>query len=216
MDFFKQILDIFLHLDVHLAEITQQYGFWTYAILFVIIFIETGVVIMPFLPGDSLLFAAGALAALPDSGLNVFVLILVLFAAAFLGDTLNYTIGDRIGTRAFTGDIKFLRKDLLEKTRKFYEKHGNQTIILARFIPFARTFAPFVAGIGTMSYGKFISFNLIGGFLWVTAFTLAGYFFGQIPAVKHNFTLIIFGIIGISLIPPVWAFVRSRMKPSEA
>ncbi|HEX8531907.1 MAG TPA: DedA family protein, partial [Cytophagales bacterium] len=195
MEFLQQIVDIFLHLDKHLTEITSNYGTWTYLILFLVIFVETGVVVMPFLPGDSLLFAAGALAANPASELNVVLMMVLLFIAAFLGDTLNYTIGDYIGPRVFRRDYRFIKRAHLERTQAFYDRHGGKTIIIARFIPIIRTFAPFVAGVGTMKYSRFISYNVIGGFLWVVAFTLLGFFFGNLPVVKKNFTLVIFAII---------------------
>jgi membrane-associated protein len=213
MDALKQLLDFFLHLDKHLTEIVTQYDTWTYALLFLIIFVETGVVVMPFLPGDSLLFAAGAISAASDNSLNVWIVILLLFIAAALGDTANYGIGKAIGPRAFSGSIRFLKKEYLEKTQLFYEKHGGRTIIYARFIPIIRTFAPFVAGVGTMRYGRFIAYNVIGGLIWVMAFTLAGYFFGNIPAVKKNFTFVILGIIVVSLLPPVIEYLRARKSP---
>jgi membrane-associated protein len=211
MDFLSQFIDLFLHLDKHLTDITSQYGVWTYLILFLVIFIETGVVVMPFLPGDSLLFAAGALAANPDSGLNVVLMLVLLFIAAVLGDTLNYTIGNYIGPRVFARDYRFMKREYLLQTQAFYEKHGGKTIIFARFIPIIRTFAPFIAGVGTMKYGKFISYNIVGGFLWVVLFIVIGYFFGNLPAVKGNFTLVIFAIIFISILPPVIEVVKHKL-----
>jgi membrane-associated protein len=206
------LIDLFLHLDKHLAEITQTYGAWTYALLFLIIFLETGVVITPFLPGDSLLFAAGALAANDNSGLNVVFLFILLTVAAIIGDTVNYWIGHAIGPRAFQGTIPFLKKEYLDRTHQFYEKHGGKTIVLARFIPIIRTFAPFVAGIGSMSYGKFISYNIFGGILWTAIFIFLGYFFGNLPFVEENFSLVIIAIIIISILPAVFEFIQSRRE----
>jgi len=223
MELLRNFIDFFLHLDVHLSQIILDYGVWAYLILFLIIFVETGLVVMPFLPGDSLLFAAGAFAApqLAANGatmpgpFNLFYLIAILFVAAFLGDTLNYYIGDYFGPKVFRRDYRFLKKEHLQKTQGFYEKHGAKTIIFARFIPIIRTFAPFVAGVGTMKYSKFIAYNLIGGFLWVALFVGAGYFFGNIPAVKKNFTLAIFAIIFISLVPPLIEIVKHKLSPSQ-
>jgi membrane-associated protein len=209
-DLIKGFIDLFLHLDQHLSQIITEYGFWTYLILFLIIFVETGLVVMPFLPGDSLLFAAGAFAAKGD--LNISFLILLLFIAAFLGDTLNYFIGNFIGPKVFSKDYRFLKKEHLIKTQQFYEKHGGKTIIYARFMPIIRTFAPFIAGVGTMNYRKFISYNIIGGIIWVAGFALLGYWFGNFPAVKKNFTLIIFAIIILSLTPPLIEFLRSKFR----
>ncbi|KAA3436164.1 DedA family protein [Rufibacter hautae] len=213
MELLRQFIDLFLHLDQHLSQIISDYGTWTYAILFLIIFVETGVVVMPFLPGDSLLFAAGAFAA--TGVLNIWVLLVLLFVAAFLGDTLNYLIGDYFGPKVFKRDYRFLKREYLLKTQAFYEKHGGKTIIFARFIPIIRTFAPFVAGVGTMKYSKFLSYNIIGGFLWVVGFTVAGFVFGNIPAVKKNFSFVIFGIILISIIPPIIEIVKQKMSPRQ-
>lgn len=209
-DLIKGFIDLFLHLDQHLSQIITDYGFWTYLILFLIIFAETGLVIMPILPGDSLLFAAGTFAAL--GSLNLGLLILLLFIAAFLGDTLNYFIGNFIGPKVFSKDYRFLKKAHLVKTQQFYEKHGGKTIIFARFMPIIRTFAPFIAGVGTMNYKKFISYNIIGGILWIAGFTLLGYLFGNIPAVKKNFTLVIFGIILLSMTPPLIEYFKSKFS----
>ncbi len=184
MEVIKFLIDFILHMDVHLNEIISNYGAWTYGILFFVIFMETGFVVTPFLPGDSLLFAAGTFAAL--GSLNPFYLFLLLTVAAILGDTVNYSIGKYIGPRAFSGDIKFLKQEHLDKTQEFYKKHGGKAIILARFIPIIRTFAPFVAGIGTMKYRKFIAYNVIGGIAWVAIFTFLGYFFGNIEFVKNG------------------------------
>jgi membrane-associated protein len=208
MDLLPRIIDLFLHLDQHLGQLISQYGTWTHFILFLIIFCETGLVITPFLPGDSLLFAAGTFAAL--GALDLWVLVLLLIIAAIAGDTVNYWIGAYIGPRAFRGDIRFLRKEYLERTHVFYEKHGGKTIIMARFVPIIRTFAPFVAGVGAMSYPRFISYNVIGAVLWVGLFVLGGYFFGNISVVRENFTLVILAIIAISVLPIVIEAVRAR------
>jgi membrane-associated protein len=213
MEIIKILIDFVLHMDVHLNEIISNYGIWTYAILFFVIFMETGFVVTPFLPGDSLLFAAGTFAAL--GSLNPLYLFLLLTVAAILGDTVNYSIGKYIGPKAFSGEIKFLKKEHLDKTQEFYEKHGGKAIILARFIPIIRTFAPFVAGIGTMKYRKFIAYNVIGGIAWVAIFTFLGYFFGNIEFVKKNFELVIFAIIFISFIPPVLEVIKARKESQQ-
>lgn len=210
MDYIKNFIDLFLHLDKHLSEIITTYGTTTYFILFAIIFIETGLVIMPFLPGDSLLFAAGAFAAKGD--LDVSILFILLLVAGIIGDTLNYHIGKYLGPKVFEQNYRFLKKEYLEKTQAFYDKHGGKTIIFARFIPIIRTFAPFVAGIGTMNYKKFIAYNIIGCIFWVGGFLLAGYFFGNIPAVKKNFTLVIFAIIFLSILPPILELAKAKFK----
>ncbi len=212
MEALRVVVDIFLHLDKHLSEIIAQYGIWTYGLLFFVIFMETGFVVTPFLPGDSLLFAAGTFAAL--EALNVWVLFVLLATAAVLGDTVNYWIGHFIGERAYTGEIRWIKKEYLDRTHEFFEKHGGKTIFLARFVPIVRTFAPFVAGIGRMSYGYFLSYNLFGGLTWVGLFTFLGYFFGNIPVIKHNFSLAILGIILISLIPIGYETLKSRRKAS--
>jgi len=199
MDLLRQFVDYFLHLDVHLGELLRTYGTWTYAILFLIIFTETGLVVMPLLPGDSLLFAAGTFAALGD--LDPWLLTGLLIVAAVLGDGVNYHIGKAIGPRAFSGNVRFLKREYLEKTQAFYDKHGGKTIILARFIPIVRTFAPFVAGIGTMRYSRFLAYNVVGAVIWVTGFVWLGYAFGNIPAVKERFSLVILGIIFVSVLP---------------
>lgn len=210
IEFIKSIVDFILHIDQHLIEIVRDYRSWTYLILFLIIFAETGLVVTPILPGDSLLFAAGAIVAKPESGLNIFFMCGLLIIAAILGDLVNYHIGKAIGAQAFSGKYKLLKSEYLLKTQAFYEKHGGKTIIYARFIPIIRTFAPFVAGIGTMTYGKFASYNVIGGVVWVSSFLVLGYFFGGIPIVKSNFTLVIFGIIFVSLLPPIFEYFRGR------
>ena len=194
MEFLSKVIAFVLHLDTHLSALIQQYGLWTYIILFVVIFCETGLVVTPFLPGDSLIFAAGTFAARGD--LNVVVLFLVLAAAAVLGDTANYWIGKIIGPKVFQKEnSRIFKKAYLERTHGFYEKYGAETIIIARFVPIVRTFAPFVAGIGRMSYGKFLSYNVVGGVGWVALFTFGGYFFGNIPFVRKNFSLVIIAII---------------------
>jgi membrane-associated protein len=208
MDLFRTIVDLFLHLDKHLSQVISHYGVWTNLILFLIVFAETGLVVTPFLPGDSLLFAAGTFAAL--GALDVRLLLVLLVAAAIIGDTVNYWVGAWIGPRAFSGRVRWLRKDYLDRTHAFYEKHGGKTIIIARFIPIIRTFAPFVAGVGAMSYGKFLLYNVVGAVLWVGLFVLGGFFFGNIPVVKENFTIVILAIIAISVMPIVLEAVRAR------
>ena len=215
MELIQQLLDFILHIDKHLIEIVQEYQTWTYLILFLIIFAETGFVITPFWPGDSLLFAAGAIIANPDSGLNIIMMSILLIMAAILGDLVNYHIGNFIGPLAFSGKYKLLKKEYLDKTQAFYEKHGGKTIIYARFVPIIRTFAPFVAGIGTMSYLKFATFNITGGVLWVTSFLFIGYFFGGLPVIKENFTYVIFGIIILSILPPVIEVIREKNKANS-
>jgi len=204
------VIDFFLHLDRHLAEIISHYGAWTYAILALIIFCETGLVVTPLLPGDSLLFAAGTFAAL--GSLDPKVLNLLLFAAVIAGDNVNYWIGRFIGPRAFTGEMRFFRREYLDRTRAYFERHGGKTVILARFIPIVRTFTPFVAGIGAMTYPRFLIYSLAGGALWVSAFLWAGYFFGNLPVVRENFSLVILGIIGMSVIPILFGIVRDRRR----
>ncbi|MFC3901306.1 membrane-associated protein [Acinetobacter marinus] len=204
------LLDFILHVDQHLVEFVTNYGVWIYGILFLIIFVETGLVVMPFLPGDSLLFAAGALAA--TGAMDPVLLVILLFIAAVLGDTLNYHIGKYIGPRVFSIESRWINKEYLFKTQAFFEKHGGKTIIFARFIPFARTFAPFVAGASSMNYKYFLSYNVIGAICWVGSFILLGYLFGNIPAVKDNFTYVIFAIIILSVLPAIYTFVRERFK----
>jgi membrane-associated protein len=198
-----------MHIDVRLSEIIQSYGVWTYLILFLIIFCETGLVVTPFLPGDSLLFAAGTFAARGD--FSVMWLCILLSIAAVLGDTVNYWIGSFVGPKIFHKEhVRFLNKEYLDRTHKFYEKYGGKTIIIARFIPIIRTFAPFVAGIGSMTYWHFISYNVVGGIIWIMAFVFAGYYFGNISMVKSNFTMVIFAIIIISILPGVIEFIRQH------
>ncbi|WP_254562397.1 DedA family protein [Dyadobacter diqingensis] len=216
MEFLTQFIDFFLHLDKHLFDIVQEYGTLTYVILFLIVFTETGLVIMPLLPGDSLLFAAGAIAANEGTGLNVFLIIIILIVAALLGDNLNYFMGKKFG-----GEIKkrerilFLKREYLEKTEAFYEKHGGSTVIMARFIPIVRTVAPFVAGAGSMNYSKYIGYCVLGALLWVPSLTLLGYFFGNMEVVKKNFELVIFGIIGFSVLPMIYQFLKSKMAKTN-
>jgi membrane-associated protein len=216
MELIKHFFDLILHLDKTLVGVVHEYGNLTYLLLFLIIFTETGVVIFPFLPGDSLLFVAGALAAQPnpETGqplLNILYLIPLLLIAAFLGDNLNYFIGDYLGPRVFREDFRLLKRKYLEQTQAFYAKHGGQTIIMARFVPIVRTFAPFVAGVGTMTYRTFVSYSIVGALLWVVSLTLAGYFLGSIPWVKNNFTFVIYGIVLFSVLPPLWQFLRSKL-----
>jgi membrane-associated protein len=210
MDWVKPFVDLFLHLDTHLGQVISQYGTWTYLILFLIVFCETGLVVTPILPGDSLLFAAGTFAALGD--LDVRVMILLLGVAAILGDTVNYWVGAAIGPRAFQGNLRFLKKEHLDRTHAFYEKHGGKTIILARFVPIIRTFAPFVAGVGAMSYGRFLTYNVVGAILWVALLVLAGFFFGNIPVVRENFTIVILAIVAISVMPIAVETFRGRRR----
>ncbi len=208
MELITFLVDLFLHLDEYLDTIISQYGVWTYGILFVVIFVETGLVVMPFLPGDSLLFAAGTFAAL--GSLNVWFLAGLLMVAAILGDAVNYSIGHYLGERAY--NIKWIKKEHLEKTHAFFEKHGGKAIFLARFVPIVRTFAPFVAGIGRMSYAYFATYNIVGGITWVTTFTLLGYFFGNIPFVRKNFELVIIAIILISVLPMFLEWWKARRE----
>jgi membrane-associated protein len=216
MDFLQTLVDFILHIDVHLKEIVSQYGTLTYVILFIIIFCETGLVVTPFLPGDSLLFAAGAIAALDGSGLNVHLLVLLLIIAAFTGNMLNYFIGKYIGPKVYEKDYKLIRRKYLDRTKTFFDKYGAMTIIYTRFAPILRTFAPFIAGVGQMNVSRFTLFNLIGGFLWVTLFIYAGFFFGNIPFVQQHFESIVLGIILISMIPAVIAFIKVKFGKKAA
>lgn len=207
MELLKTFFDIFLHLDKHLDLLIKGYGGWTYAILFLIIFCETGLVVTPFLPGDSLLFTVGALAAI--GSLDVYLVFLLLTVAAILGDTVNYAVGRFMGPKVFS---RFLKKEYLDRTHRFYEKYGGKTIVFARFVPIVRTFAPFVAGVGVMSYPMFIFFNVAGALAWIASFVFGGYFFGNIPAVKNNFTVVIFIIIIISILPGLIEFIRHKRR----
>ncbi len=209
----KWFVDFILHMDKHLDAIVRSMGLWSYALLFGVIFIETGIVIFPFLPGDSLLFAAGSLAAL--GSLNVWALFCLLALAAIIGDTANYWIGHYIGPRVFSENVRFLKREYLDRTHAFYEKHGGKTIFLARFIPIIRTFAPFVAGVGRMSYSYFITYNVVGGLVWTALFTFGGYFFGNQPFVKNNFSLVIIAIIVISVLPAVVEVIRAQRPPTK-
>jgi membrane-associated protein len=215
MEFINDILEFILHLDRHLFDLCSQYGAWVYAILFVIIFCETGFVVTPFLPGDSLLFAVGSLAAI--NALDMPTALVLLMLAAILGDTVNYWIGDYVGPKVFHKEnSRFLNKEYLVRTHQFYEKHGGKTIILARFLPIIRTFAPFVAGIGSMTYRRFLLFNVTGGVLWVLLFVFAGYFFGSVPFVKNNFSLVIIALVLIPGIPAVVEIIRVQLKKRKA
>ncbi|HBF88520.1 MAG TPA: DedA family protein [Bacteroidales bacterium] len=208
LDLIKILIDFILHIDVHLAQIVSDYQYWTYLILFLIIFCETGLVVTPFLPGDSLLFAAGAIAALDGNPLNVYTVVLLLMAAAFIGDNVNYSVGKFLGDKVYAKNYKLIKREYLDKTQGFYEKHGGKTLIIARFMPIIRTFAPFVAGVGKMTYKKFLMFCIIGNVIWVNSFTFAGYFFGNIPMIKKNFSLVIFLIIIVSLLPTFYAIIK--------
>jgi membrane-associated protein len=210
MELITGLIDFILHIDRHLGEIIAQYGRLTYFILFTIVFLETGLVVTPFLPGDSLLFAAGALAA--TGALNVVLLFVLLAAAAIIGDTVNYWIGNRIGPRVFEQNSRFLKREYLLRTQEFYEKHGGKTIFLARFVPIIRTFAPFVAGVGTMKYSRFIIYNVVGALVWTSLFIFAGFFFGNLPIVRDNFGLVVIAIIIISVLPMVYEFIQHRLR----
>jgi membrane-associated protein len=219
MDLFANLLSFFLHLDQHLTDLASQYGNWLYGILFLIVFCETGLVVTPFLPGDSLLFAAGALAAAVgslniDVSLNIHVLFLLLASAAILGDTVNYAAGHYFGEKVFSADARVLKQDYLDRTHAFFERHGGKTIVIARFVPIIRTFAPFVAGAGSMSYRHFLLYNVVGGIAWTASFLYGGYFFGNLPFVKQNFTLVILMIIILSIMPGVVEYWRHRRAPS--
>ncbi len=210
----SHLIEVFLHLDMYLDTVIQQYGVWMYFLLFVVVFLETGIVVTPFLPGDSLLFAAGALCARGD--LAVGWLFMLLCLAAVLGDTVNYSIGHLVGPRAFHGQNRLFKREHLDRTHQFYERHGGKTIVLARFIPIIRTFAPFVAGIGRMSYGRFVTYNVLGGLLWTALFVFGGYYFGNQPWVKRNFTFVILAIIVISLLPLVVEFIQNYRRKARA
>ena len=219
MEYIHWVIDFILHIDVHLAELVAQYGVWVYAILFLILFCETGLVVTPFLPGDSLLFVAGALAALPTNDLNVHTMVALMIAAAIIGDAVNYTIGRLFGEKLFSNpNSKIFRRSYLDKTHAFYDKHGGKTIILARFVPIVRTFAPFVAGMGHMSYRHFAIFNVVGALLWVLLFTYAGYLFGNVSVVQENLKLLIVAIIVLSILPgviEVWRHKRAAKKSAS-
>ncbi|WP_187262138.1 DedA family protein [Pontibacter beigongshangensis] len=208
MEFIEHLISFILHIDQHLVELVSTYQGWIYLILFIIVFCETGLVVTPFLPGDSLLFAIGALAANPSSGLHLSILLVLLIVAAILGDSFNYFVGSKIGERVYLRDFWFLRRRYIDQTQRFYERYGGRTIIYARFVPIIRTFAPFVAGIGQMDYRRFLYFNIVGAVVWVLFFTLSGYIFGNIPAVKSNFSLLILGIIVLSILPPIIGILK--------
>jgi membrane-associated protein len=210
MDLLLKVVDFVLHVDVYLAEIISRYGAWTYGLLFLVIFMETGFVVTPFLPGDSLIFAAATFAG--RGALNPWLLFLLMAVAAVAGDTVNYWIGHAVGAKAYSGEVRWIKKEYMERTHRFFEKHGGKTIFLARFVPIIRTFAPFVAGVGKMSYGYFATWNVVGGITWVALFTLAGFFFGNIPFVQENFELVIIAIIVISVIPAVLEWWKARRE----
>ena len=212
MEVIRYLTDFVLHIDKHLLEIVSNYQTWTYLILFLVIFMETGLVVTPFLPGDSLLFAAGTIAAMPGEPLQMLPLVILLICAAFGGDNTNYFIGRFLGHKVYEKNYRLIRKEYLDKTHTFYEKHGGKTLIIARFMPIIRTFAPFVAGVGRMAYIRFISFSIFGNVLWVILFTLGGFFFGNIPVIKNNFTLAILAIIFISLLPMIITFIQRLFK----
>jgi membrane-associated protein len=210
MDWILKLVDFILHFDTYLNDIITRYGAWTYGLLFVVIFMETGFVVTPFLPGDSLIFAAATFAA--RGALNPWLIFILLSIAAVSGDTVNYWIGHAIGAKAYTGEVKWIKKEYMERTHAFFEKHGGKTIFLARFVPIIRTFAPFVAGVSEMSYSHFITWNLVGGVTWVATFTLLGYFFGNIPFVQDNFELVIIAIVIISFVPAVVEGLKARKE----
>jgi len=215
MDALKYLLDIMLHAREHLEANIEAWGPWTYVVLFAIILCETGLVVTPFLPGDSLLFAAGALAALYPQSLSITLLLALLSIAAIVGDTINYAIGRAVGPRAFSMNKWFLKHEHLAQTQAFYERHGGKTIVLARFVPIIRTFAPFVAGVGRMNYPQFLYYNVVGGLAWVLICTLAGYFFGNVPIVKNNFELVVVGIVLISVLPVAWELWAARRRAAK-
>lgn len=208
-----QIVDFIVHIDVHLAQIINDYNTWTYGILFAIVFAETGFVVTPFLPGDSLIFAAATFAA--KGSLNPWLIFITITTAGIIGDAVNYSIGHYIGPRVFTEDVRFLKREYLDKAHEFFEKHGGKAVVLARFMPIVRTFVPFVAGAGSMTYSKFVVYNVVGAVAWVGLFTVLGYYFGTIPAVEENFTFVIFAIIILSILPPIFEAVRERNKAKQ-
>ncbi len=211
-DLFRFFIDFVLHIDRHLLEIVVNYQSWTYGILFLVIFCETGLVVTPFLPGDSLLFTAGAISAMQGNPLRVELLIPLLLVAAFFGDNTNFTVGRFLGNKVYEKNYRLIKRKYLDQTHVFYEKHGGKTLIIARFMPIIRTFAPFVAGVGSMKYHRFLLFCIIGNLLWVNIFSLAGYFFGNIPVVQRNFTLVVLGIIFVSFLPPVLTVVQRGIR----
>lgn len=215
MEIFSDVLSFFLHIDQHLRELASQYGGWLYGILFLIVFCETGLVITPFLPGDSLLFAAGSLCALADSAMNIHSLFLLLAVAAILGDTVNYAVGHYFGEKVFRPEARILRAEYLDRTHQFFERHGGKTIIIARFVPIIRTFAPFVAGAGSMTYRQFLFYNITGAIAWTASFLYGGYFFGNLPVVRQNFSLVILAIIVLSIMPGVIEYWRHRRTQTD-
>ncbi|HEY4652176.1 MAG TPA: DedA family protein [Pontibacter sp.] len=215
MELIQHLISFILHIDQHLVELLNDYEKWIYLILFIIIFCETGLVVTPFLPGDSLLFALGALAALPASDLNVWYLMVLLIVAAILGDSFNYMTGHKFGRKIYDKNYWFLRQSHLQQAERFYVKYGGRTIIYARFVPIVRTFAPFVAGMGNMHYKRFLIFNVVGAVVWVVFFLMLGYVFGNLPGVRSNFSLLVLGIIGISLLPPIYTILKQRFAPSK-
>ncbi len=214
MELLKQFIDVLLHLDKYLVALSEEYGVWIYAILFLIIFCETGLVVTPFLPGDSLLFAVGALAS--TGAVDLWLIVLLLSIAAILGDSVNYFIGHKFGDYFVTHQSKIVKKEYLDKTHDFYERYGGRTIVIARFVPIVRTFAPFVAGMGSMTYSHFITYNIVGGLVWIFSLSFLGFFFGELPIVKKNFSLVIFGIILISILPMVWELVKAKFFPERS
>lgn len=214
MDFVKRFINVLLHLNKYLADLSQDYGAWIYAILFLIIFCETGLVVTPFLPGDSLLFAVGALAS--TGAVELWLIVSLLSLAAILGDTVNYFIGYKFGDYLVSHRSRLIKKEHLDKTHDFYERYGGRTIVLARFVPIVRTFAPFVAGMGAMTYSHFLFYNVVGGLVWIFSLSFLGFFFGELPVVKKNFSLVIFGIIGVSLLPIVWEFAKAKFFPENS
>lgn len=216
IEIIKHLIDFVLHIDVHLTEIVTNYQTWTYLILFLIVYAETGLVVTPFLPGDSLLFAAGAIAALPGNPLSPVLLIIIIMVGVFLGDNTNYFVGRFLGEKVYSKNYKLIKRKYLDDTHKFYEKHGGKTIIIARFMPIVRTFAPFVAGVGKMTYIKYLSYSIVGSIIWVNSFIWAGYFFGNLPIVKNNFSLVVMIIIVVSVMPPVYAAAKSYFKKEPA
>lgn len=216
MELLKQLLDFILHIDVHLAEIVRNYQTWTYLILFLIIFAETGFVVTPFLPGDSLLFAMGALIAGGNTGLNIWVMAIILMAAAILGNSLNYKLGSVLGAGVFKENNKILKLKYYHQSHEFFEKHGGKAVVLSRFLPIFRTIAPFVAGIAKMPFGRFTWYNIIGGVTWIILLLFSGFLLGQIPIIKENFEIVIVFIAVVTFVPAIWAAVKSKMKPKKA
>ncbi len=212
MELLRELFEFFLHIDEALKQLTATYGVWTYAILVLVVFCETGLVVTPFLPGDSLLFAAGAIAADPAAGLDPLVLYVLLTVAAIVGDSVNYTIGARLGVKIFDLNLPFVKREYLDRANEFYAKHGAKMIVMARFVPIVRTFAPFAAGIAKMDYKTFITYNIVGGLIWTTLFIWAGYFFGNLPFVQDNFELVALAIVVLSVVPMIYEWMQSRRK----